>query len=252
MNFSTPYFPGFPAPIDGTHAAPPSHATGFHTSDARSTGSNLESYPAYRNSCPKCFSYHCKSDDENFLRAMEEGRDDCQRRDDYRCRLEWIWYCICKAAPQADQSDCEQVWCTLVESDDIWSIWEDGDDLNLPVAPVPQRYVPPYPGWSRRPQPGNFNFITPIISRKIDLHSKNRCSPKLTPSPSPVTQNTSVHLRLAIVLWKTLLATRRVKYPRNPSSVNCEIPSLIPKWWGMLPELVKANLGIDNHSWDRF
>ncbi|THU84175.1 hypothetical protein K435DRAFT_843794 [Dendrothele bispora CBS 962.96] len=59
-------------------------------------------------------------------------------------------------------------------------------------------------------------------------------------------------MRLAIVLWKTLLATRGAKYPRNPSSVICEIPSLIPKWWDMLPEFVKANLIIDDCSWDRF
>ncbi|THU80644.1 hypothetical protein K435DRAFT_845029, partial [Dendrothele bispora CBS 962.96] len=235
----------FPPPIDGTHAAPPSHATGFHTSDARSTGSIVESYPAPRNSCPNCSSYHCKSDDANFLRAMEEERDD------YRRRLGWIWYCICEASPRAGQSDCERVWRTLVESDEIWSIWEDGDDLNLPVALIP--WVLPYPHSSyRNPQPGNFNFITPIISRKIELHSKNRCSSKLTPSPSPVPRNISVHMRLAIVLWKTLFATRRVKYPRNPSSVNCEVPSLIPKWWGMLRELVEADLVIDNHSWDRF
>ncbi|THU86615.1 hypothetical protein K435DRAFT_922349, partial [Dendrothele bispora CBS 962.96] len=150
---------------------------GFHTSDARSTSSNLESHHSPHNSCPNCSSYHCKSDDENFLRAMEEGRSD------YRHRLEWMWYCISKAAPRAAWWDYEPVWCTLVESDDIWSIWENGDDLSLPVAPT---------------------------------------------------------------------SGMRVKYPRNPSSVNCEIPSLIPKWWNMLPELVKDNLIIDNHSWDRF
>ncbi|THU80639.1 hypothetical protein K435DRAFT_972681 [Dendrothele bispora CBS 962.96] len=241
MNFSVPYFSGFPPPINGTHAAPASHATGFHTSDARSTGSNSESNLPPRDSCLNCSSYHCKSDDEKFLRAMEEGRDD------YIRRLGWIWYCICEAAPRADRVDHKQVWRTLVESDDIWSTWEDGDDMYLPVAPVPQ-----VGRWFQGPVPGSLDFILPIISRKIDLHSKNRCSPKLTPSPSPITQNTSIHMRLAIVLWKTLLATRGAKYPRNPSSVNCEIPSLIPKWWDMLPEFVKANLIIDDCSWDRF
>ncbi|THU97444.1 hypothetical protein K435DRAFT_965461 [Dendrothele bispora CBS 962.96] len=245
MNFSAPYFPGFPPPINGTHAAPPSHPTGFHTSDGRSTGSIIESYPASRNSCPNCSSYHCKSDDENFLRAIEEGRND------YGSRLGWIWYCISEAAPGANQSDREQVWRSLVESDEIWSIWEDGDNSNLPVAPIPLVFSYPYL-YLYSSQSGNFDFITSIISRRIDLHSKNRCSPKLTPSPSPESQNTSVHMRLAIVLWKTLLATRRVKYLRNPSSVNCEIPSLIPKWWGMLPEPVKASLVIDDRSWDRF
>ncbi|THU80099.1 hypothetical protein K435DRAFT_972913 [Dendrothele bispora CBS 962.96] len=228
---------------DGTQANPSSTASGFHTSDARSTSSNLESHPSPHNGCLNCSSYHCKSDDEKFLRAMEEGRNG------YRRRIEWIWYCISKAVPRSDRSDREQVWRTLVESDDIWSIWEDDDDFNLPVAPVPQVYR------SRNelePQPGNFDFFAPMISRKIVLHSKSRCIPKLTPSPFPVPQNTSVHMRLAIVLWKTLLATRRVKYPQNLSSVNCEIPSLIPKWWGMLSGLFKDNLIIDDHSWDRF
>ncbi|THU86982.1 hypothetical protein K435DRAFT_970090 [Dendrothele bispora CBS 962.96] len=221
-----------------TQANPPGSAVnGFHTSDARSTSSNLESNPPPPNGCPNCSSYRCQSDDEQFLRAMEEGRND------YRRRLEWIWYCIHKAAPGAGWSDREQVWRTLVESDDIWLNWEDGDDLELLVAPIPS--------W-RQLQHDPWKSITPIISRKIDLHSKNRCTPKLLPAPSPVSQNTSVHIRLAIVLWKTLLATRRVKYPRNPSSVNCEIPSLIPKWWDILPGLVKDNLVIDDHSWDRF
>ncbi|THU77817.1 hypothetical protein K435DRAFT_877354 [Dendrothele bispora CBS 962.96] len=238
MDFSDPYNSNFSPLAGGTQFAnPPSAANGFHTSDARSTSSNLESNPPLPNGCPNCSSYHCKSDDEKFLRAMEEGRDD------YRRRLVWIWYCICKAAPWADRSDHEQVWRTLVESDDIWSIWGDGDDSNLPSAPIPDE-------WYFEPE--NFDFITPIISQKIDLHSKNYCTLKLTPSRFPVSQNTSAHMRLAIVLWKTLLATRRVKYPRNPSSVNCEIPSLIPKWWDMLPGLVKDNLVIDDHSRDRF
>ncbi|THU97454.1 hypothetical protein K435DRAFT_838607 [Dendrothele bispora CBS 962.96] len=109
-------------------------------------------------------------------------------------------------------------------------------------------------GWPD-PQSGNFDFITPIISRKIDLHSNNLCTPEFNSSPSPATRDTrdtSVHMRLAIVLWKTLLATRRVKYPQNPSAVNCEIPTLIPKWWNILSELVKDNCIIDNHSWDQF
>ncbi|THU96608.1 hypothetical protein K435DRAFT_858387 [Dendrothele bispora CBS 962.96] len=167
---------------------------------------------------------------------MEEGHNN------YRRRLEWMWYCICKLTPEARPSDREQVWRTLVESEDIWSIWKDGDDLNLQVAPMSLE----------QPEHDVWKSITPIISEKIDRHSENRCTLKLPLSPSPVLQNTSVHMHLAIVLWKTLLATRRVKYPRNPSSVNCEIPSLIPKWWDILPELVKANLVIDNHSWDRF
>ncbi|THU88258.1 hypothetical protein K435DRAFT_866447 [Dendrothele bispora CBS 962.96] len=203
MDFSDPYYNlNFSSLTGGTQANPPSAANGFHTSDARSTSSDLELNPSSHNCCPNCSSYHCKSDDERFLRAMEEGRDD------YRRRLEWIWYCISEAAPRAGQSDRERVWHTLVDSVDIWPIWEDGDDLNLPVAPVPQVYY-----WAGpRPQPGKFDFIAPIISQKIDLHSKNRCTPKLTPSPSPVSQSTSIHMHLAIVLWKTLLATRRVKY----------------------------------------
>ncbi|THU90270.1 hypothetical protein K435DRAFT_802139 [Dendrothele bispora CBS 962.96] len=241
MNDSTPYSPGLSPSTDGTHAAPLSHATGFHTSDARSTTSNLEFNLPPHDSCLNCFSYHCKSDDENFLRAMEEESDDCRRR------LEWILYCIRKAAPGANRSKREQVWHTLVESDDdIWSIWENGDDSSLPTAPTPEvRDDSEFEDWG---------VITPVISRKIERHSKNHCAPKLTPLlPSPVlVQNTSAHMRLAIVLWKTLLATRRVKYPQNPSSVNCEIPSLIPKWWDMLPKPVKDNLVIDDRSWDRF
>ncbi|THU86984.1 hypothetical protein K435DRAFT_970091 [Dendrothele bispora CBS 962.96] len=242
MDFSDPYNSNFSPLAGGTQFAnPPSAANGFHTSDARSTSENLESHPSPHNSCPNCSSYHCKSDDENFLRAMEEGRDD------YRRRLGWIWYCIFKAAPLANWSDHEHVWRTLVESDDIWSVWEDGDDLNLPVAPISE-----IPSKWKQPKHNSWKSNTPIISRRSDLHSKDLCSPKLTPSPSLVPQNTSVHMRLAIVLWRTLLATRRVKYPRNPSSVSCEIPSLIPKWWDILPGLVKDNLVIDHHSWDRF
>ncbi|THU86095.1 hypothetical protein K435DRAFT_868631 [Dendrothele bispora CBS 962.96] len=245
MSAFTPHFPRFVPFTGNIHADPPSNANVFLTSDTRSTSSNLESNPPPHNSCPNCSSYHSKGDDEKFLQAMEEGRDA------YRRRLEWIWYCICQAAPRADRPNREQVWSSLVESDDIWSIWEDGDDLNLPEAPIPQIPV----GYSRRlgPEFGNLDFITPSISRKIDLHCKNRCTPKPTPSSSSMTQNTSVHMRLAIVLWKTILATRRVKYPRNPSSVNCEIPSLVPRWWDILPELVRVNLFIDDRSdWDRF
>ncbi|THU77818.1 hypothetical protein K435DRAFT_74787 [Dendrothele bispora CBS 962.96] len=238
MDFSDPYNLNVSPLAGGTQANPPSAANGFHTSDARSTSSNLEFNPSPHNSCQNCSSHHCRNDDENFLQAMEEGRDDSRRR------LEWIWYCIYKAAPEARWSDREQVWRSLVESDDIWSIWEDGDDLNLPPAPISWM-----PSW-KQPKYDNWKSITPIISRKIDRHSKNRCTPKL--SPSPIHKNTSIHMRLTIVLWKTLLAARRVKYPRNPSSVNCEIPSLIPKWWEMLPGLVKDNLIMDNRSWDHF
>ncbi|THU77815.1 hypothetical protein K435DRAFT_973803 [Dendrothele bispora CBS 962.96] len=243
MDFSDPYNSNFSPLAGGTQFTnPPSAANGFHTSDARSTSENLESHPCPHNSCSNCSSYHCNNDDEKFLRAMQEGRNDCRRR------LEWIWCCIFEAVPRAHRSDREQVWRSLVNSDDIWSIWEDGDDLNLPPAPIPwQEWY-----WPCGSEPGNFNFITPIISQKIDLHSKNLCSPKLTLSPPPVPQHTSIHMRLAIILWKTLLATRRVKYPRNPSSVDCEIPSLIPKWWSILPKLVEDNLVIDDPSWDRF
>ncbi|THU95964.1 hypothetical protein K435DRAFT_859048 [Dendrothele bispora CBS 962.96] len=238
MNNSAPCFSDL---IDGTSVTSPSHASGCLTSDARPTNSNLDSESPFHNSCSNCFSYHCKSDDENFLRAMGEESDD------YRRRVEWIWYCIYEAAPQANSSDREQIWRTLVESDDIWSIWEDGDELSLPVMPtlgMPSAEQPEHDVW---------NSITPIMSQKIDRHSKNRCSPKLIPSSSPASQNTSVQMRLAIVLWKTLLATRCVKYPHNPSSVNREIPSLIPQWWDMLPKLVKDNLVVDDpYFWHRF
>ncbi|THU88543.1 hypothetical protein K435DRAFT_866212 [Dendrothele bispora CBS 962.96] len=76
MNASFPYPPSLSLFIGDSHADPPSHGSRFHTSDARSTSSNLESnFPSPDAGCPNCSSYRCKSDDEKFLRAVEEKEE---------------------------------------------------------------------------------------------------------------------------------------------------------------------------------
>ncbi|KAK7445726.1 hypothetical protein VKT23_014721 [Stygiomarasmius scandens] len=212
-----------------------------NTSNARSTAA-LSTHSI--NACDSCFLYCCRNDDRKFLQAMEEGRKICRRR------LQWLWYCIEVAAPESEKPERLPVWRLLINSDVIWLMWGDGDelrDLGLQDAPEVQQSC-------NRLEEDDLKSVACLLSQRIDHHSQGCCT--LTPLPSFLTeiQKMSVQMRLTIILWKSLLACRRIKYSLNASSLNHEIPYLVPQWWKMIPDTIKEGdaLQVNEHSWQVF
>ncbi|KAK7437514.1 hypothetical protein VKT23_018586 [Stygiomarasmius scandens] len=210
----------------------------YNTSDTRSRAPTV--IPI--NACSSCSLYRCKNDDEKFLQAMEEGRGD------YRRRLEWLWYCIHRAAPRSETEKRLPVWRSLIDSDDIWLMWGDGDESDLPE--VLESLIP----WYRRLEENHWKSAALLISQRLDLHSQDRCTLSPLPSLLKKIQKMPLQMRLTIILWKSLLACRRVKYPLNPSSLDREIPYLVPHWWRMIPDSIKEGnvLHVNKHSWGEF
>ncbi|KAK7445742.1 hypothetical protein VKT23_014737 [Stygiomarasmius scandens] len=208
----------------------------YNTSDTRSRT------VAPIDACDSCSLYHCKNDDKKFLQAMEEGCGDYWRR------LEWLWYCIDRAVPKSWKWERLPVWQSLVNSDDIWLMWGDGDESGLPEAPN----ACTMDCWLLEEE--DRKGITRLISQRMDLHSQGRCSFAPLPSFFKEIQKMPLQMRLAIIIWKSLLTCRRVKYPFNPSSLEREIPYLVPHWWRMIPDSIKEGnaLHVSKHSWERY
>ncbi|KAK7437508.1 hypothetical protein VKT23_018580 [Stygiomarasmius scandens] len=238
----TDYYPlqtQFPAPHWHCPNDTLTWTSAYSTSDTRSSAPPVA---PPTDACNFCSMYRCKNDDKKFLQAMEEERGDYQRR------LGWLWYCIDRAAPRSDKWKRLPVWRSLVDLDDIWLMWRDGDESDLPE--VPESPIP----WYNRLKENDWKSVNHLISRRVDLHSQGRCTLSPLPPFLKEIQKMSFEMRLAIILWKSLLACRRVKYPLNPSSLDREIPYLVPRWWGMIPDLIKkeGTLDINEHFWQEF
>ncbi|KAK7437512.1 hypothetical protein VKT23_018584 [Stygiomarasmius scandens] len=230
--------------LSNTNGALPTLA--YNTSDTRARSSSVPTVTPI-DTCNSCSMYCCKNDDKKFLQAMEEGHQDYQRW------FEWLWYCIDRAAPKSyRKSERLPVWRSLIDSDDIWLMWGDEDELSLPEAPEVHQLEPSLGplGLGQK----DWESATRLISIRTDLHSQGRCSFAPLPSFLKEIQKMPLQMRLAIILWKSLLACRRVKYPFNPSSLDCEIPYLVPHWWRMIPDSIKEGnaFHINKHSWGEF
>ncbi|KAF5364823.1 hypothetical protein D9758_009341 [Tetrapyrgos nigripes] len=167
--------------------------------------------------CQNCSLYRCLEDDRKFLSSMEK------RRPDYGRRFEWLWYCVCWVAPRDSSAGRIRMWRSLVDSEDIWSMWDEGDESQLP---------PPSSSLLRR----ECDPIIGIISRRLDLHSRSHCVGKaLLSTTDDITVFEMVfEMRYAIILWKSILACRSSKYRLNPSSIDHDLPHLVLRWWDMI------------------
>jgi hypothetical protein len=202
-----------------------------HTSNVRSTPPDY-TYPAV---CKNCSSYRCMDADRQFVAAIDNKLVDGQH---YRRRFEWLWSCVRKAVRHESHQRIKWMWRRLIGSDDIWMMWKDGD--HLPAAPNLQY------SWE------NLDYndsqwelsASAIISRRLEYHSEGHCGFKtaLFGINSNTLASETFEIRFVTILWKALLACKQTKYPLSPSSVDREIPSLVPKWWDIIPDSLKKDL----------
>ncbi|KAF5336814.1 hypothetical protein D9758_015841 [Tetrapyrgos nigripes] len=126
----------------------------------------------------------------------------------------WLWRCVEEALPRGYGRQVE-MWQSLLDMDDIWLMWDIGDELGVPK---PETYVP-----------------------VLERHFSGQCGLDVSATSSEGAHH-QFEIRFALILWKSLLACRRTKYKLRPSSIRHEIPSLVSKWWDMLPKSVKDEL----------
>jgi hypothetical protein len=199
-----------------------------HTSNVRSTPPD-HNHPAV---CKNCSSYRCMGADRQFVTAVD---NDFADGTDHQRRFEWLWSCIEKAAPEEWRlRRLGYMWGRLIGSDDIWMMWKDDD--HLPVAPETRELSAYYDDL--------WKSASAIISGRLESHYEGHCGFKtvLFNTDSNTLASETFEMRFVAILWKALLACKQMKYQLSPSSVNREIPSLVPKWWDIIPESLKEDL----------
>ncbi|KAF5364767.1 hypothetical protein D9758_009343 [Tetrapyrgos nigripes] len=189
--------------------------------------------PASPTGCQFCYSYRCMDDDK---RCLEHNGP----------RLHWLWSCVDAAAPmEGDEWLQRSMWKSLIEMDDIWLMWENGDESQLPAAPS----VPSFDSYSS---------VTGTIARRVNHHFAARCRSSVSlhlHTVQAADRHLELQLRLAIILWKSLVACRLQKYPSRTSLLDREVLALVDKWWLMVPHHMKGDLvstAESKQSWRRF
>jgi hypothetical protein len=114
------------------------------------------------------------------------------------------------------------LWANLDESMD-WSYnsWKEMDSQH--VWDYPRYYG---------------SRVAAIISRHLEYHTSGLCSC----SSSTEGTHSPLTVRLATILWKTMLACRLTKHKFLSSLTDDEISDLVTRWWDMIPEAVKSDL----------
>ncbi|KAF5363072.1 hypothetical protein D9758_012602 [Tetrapyrgos nigripes] len=182
--------------------------------------------------CQNCDSYRCMADDKTLLTRMKASTDVDNNDDIAKTRLLWLWYCVQMAVPEAwyDRSILE-MWQSLLDRDDIWLMWDNGDELRVSE---PKTRGPWFMASFR-------NSAVSSISRRLEYHLSGQCGLDASATSSEGAYH-QFEIRFALILWKSLLACRRVKFKLRPSSIGREIPSLVSQWWVMLPKSVQDEL----------
>ncbi|KAF5336797.1 hypothetical protein D9758_015837 [Tetrapyrgos nigripes] len=212
---------------------PPSH--NIYLSPAPAPSSSFSEYEESSRQppevCENCDSYRCMADDKTLLTRMKASTDADNIHNIAKTRLLWLWHCVEEAFPQGYGRQVE-MWQSLLDMDDIWLMWDNGDELRVPE---PNTYLSSYRAKSFR------NSAVSSISRRLERHFSGQCGLDVSATSSEGAYH-QFEIRFALILWKSLFACRRTKFKLRPSSIGHEIPSLVSKWWTMLPEDVKDEL----------
>ncbi|KAF5363069.1 hypothetical protein D9758_012599 [Tetrapyrgos nigripes] len=216
---------------------PPSH--NIYLSPAPAPSSSFSEYEESSRQppevCENCDSYRCMADEKTLLTRMKASTD-VDFNDIAGGRLLWLWRCLREAVPwkgvfPEDHNKLEEMWRSLLDMDDIWLMWDIGDELRVPK---PKTCVPRYVKSFR-------NSAVSSISRRLKHHFSGQCGLDAAATSSEGAYH-QFEIRFALILWKSLFACRRTKFRLRPSSIEREIPSLVSKWWDMLPKSVKDEL----------
>ncbi|KAF5363076.1 hypothetical protein D9758_012606 [Tetrapyrgos nigripes] len=185
--------------------------------------------------CPNCSWYRCMAVDRKFLEAMEKGLKYCRLR-----RSEFLWHCVCRAASKEnDHGNLLDMWQSLVDSDDIWMLWDSEDEVA--AWPYDLLQAMGSQGYTRRLDNDCYSGIATIISRRLERHTSGICGFSTHSSPTESTDHPLV-MRLAIIHWKTILACMHRKYRSKYSPIDSDIPNLVTRWWDTIPAAVENDL----------
>ncbi|KAF5336794.1 hypothetical protein D9758_015843 [Tetrapyrgos nigripes] len=187
--------------------------------------------------CQNCSWYHCMAADRRSLKTMEKGLKYYQLR-----RFDFLWSCVCKAASEEDdRRKLLDMWQSLVDSDDIWRLWDIRDEEATWPYDLLQEMV--FHCFEYGLDDDCYSGVATIISRRLEGHTSGLCGFSADSSATESTNHPLV-MRLILILWKTILACRRTKYESRStfSLVEDGIPGLVARWWDMIPAAVKSDL----------
>ncbi|THU88899.1 hypothetical protein K435DRAFT_865839 [Dendrothele bispora CBS 962.96] len=172
----------------------------------------------------------CRYDDETFVFNFSEGRFTGCRR------AEWLFYW---AQSVYSNENIISSWRSLLESDDIWLQWLDGDEELLRALPSPSACtISPY-GW---------RIASDTISRRLESQDYcDRASQLLRTTCPRQSVNAPIEVRMSAIAWLARTYTERVTGTKT-------IASLVLEWWYNMPYWLQNKLPArtDVAAWQKF
>ncbi|KAF5356558.1 hypothetical protein D9758_008230 [Tetrapyrgos nigripes] len=170
----------------------------------------------------------CRYDDETFVfNVSKDTFTGCRR-------AEWLFYW---ARSVSSTENIISSWRSLLESDDIWLQWVDGDEESLRALPSPPACTISSYGW---------RIASAIISRRLKSQECDRATQLNTTCPQQ-SVNAPIEIRMAAIAWLARTCTERVMGSKT-------IPALVLEWWYNMPYWLQNKLptSTDLTAWQRF